>query len=263
MRIKEFTTAILVGLVFIVTGHQGLTGAGARVAPFSSRLAMRVTANAIHQVTSMSAEAIANVLIIACFIIFSWALHRFTSANTVLPTFILVAFFPNKWIYDPATLALWAMMWVCVKEEKPKTLFVIYIVACFNKETAILMALVTKDNRLRGAMVTVWLVSRVTVAVTVGSSLPALCLSSHAEFIAFSFPAGLIAYTGSVWMVGMLLLGGYLEWPPILYRAKLPFTILIVTYLLFGMPLEWRVFYEMYLPIVAMVHLTLKGARAR
>jgi len=176
-----------------------------------------------------------------------------------------VPFFEYGYIYDFTTLLLSTLSWLCLVQRSWRWFAVVYLVGCLNKETVILVSLafaITQYGRVPRSAYWGWLGFQLGAFALVRWALvhaysanPGLDFEWHAHdhWIALSWAWP--ALTSAAWIANLARLVGR-DWArkPVVLRGILGAVLppMVVLFVLFGYPYEWRVFYEI-LPVVVLL----------
>ncbi len=231
----DYLVAILIGLYFGTTGPSVPA-----VAPFKCRLiGVALMHLNIH---------IRHAIFVLLFVVTMWCARRYLNANAGIYFLAFPFLFIFSYAYDPVTLALSSALWVCIKAGRDKGWWGLYAISCVNKETAILFL----PRKFPAVGVALYVAVSAAKRIALGcGGVPALHLDDHIRILT-TVPL----YPIAVAVAMLLILPGIRHWDSTTRRAGAVLACLVVLHVFFGWPLEWRVFYEVLVPVFAMVRLT-------
>lgn len=176
-----------------------------------------------------------------------------------------VPFFEYGYIYDFTTLLLSTLLWLCLIQRSWRAFALVYLVACWNKETVILVALafaITQYGRIPRSAYWGWLGFQLGAFALIRWALvhryaanPGLDFEWHLQDHRIALGWAWPALTSAAWIANLARLV-CMDWArkPLVLRGTLIAVLppLFVLFVLFGYPYEWRVFYEI-LPVVVLL----------
>lgn len=178
-----------------------------------------------------------------------------------------VPLFGFGYIYDFTTLLLSTCLWLSLVRQRWWSFALVYLVSSINKETTILLSLAFAATqygrlpaatfwRLLGFQLVVFIAVRTVLAHVYGGN-PGAAFEWHLwdHWQAMRRPGEALLPAVAILSIAGLVAAGWSQKPVVLRRslmATLP--ALVVLFLLFGYPFEWRVFYEV-MPLIALLSL--------
>lgn len=201
---------------------------------------------------------------------FGWAFRRLArhfqlphpERLTILALLCLLhpVFLSHGYVYDYPTLFLWTWFFLALAQKQWTLSLCLTALAILNKETALLMPLVwLLYGREQVTPRRYWGMLAVQSAIVlVGWSVIAwLYRNNEGGLFEFNLATHLMQYRSEPLVPAMLLVGVValftVAWPivpPLLKSSAILLLPLSGLYLLFGWPYEFRVFYEVYAPLV-------------
>lgn len=176
-----------------------------------------------------------------------------------------VPFFEYGYIYDFTTLLLSTLIWLCLVQRNWRVFALVFLIGCVNKETVVLVSLafaITQYGRIPRSAYWGWLGFQLGafalvrwLLVRAYSANPGLDFEWHVHDHWLALSWAWPGLTSAAWLANLARLVG-MDWArkPLVLRGILLSVLppMVVLFLLFGYPYEWRVFYEI-LPVVVLL----------
>jgi hypothetical protein len=231
---------------------------------------------------------VAAGIMYVCFVLFAYFVGRFvlesvditrSAFNISLTESIsllgLIPFFRyNSFIYDPPQLFLFTMCLYLLWRQKWRAYIPVFVLACLNKETAVLLPLVFGVHyarRLNRGRYMALVLAQVTIFAVVKTGLTYLFRANPGPFVPFHLldhGIGTLLQTYRFTAFLALLLGGLLVFygwkrKPAFLRTGFVWTLgpLLALGFILGYWDEWRGYYEAYPLALALSAWTLKSLK--
>jgi len=187
--------------------------------------------------------------------------NSITISLAVLPALFLLRLpYPYAQVYDLATLCLFTLGLALMARNKWPAFAIVYFLGCLNKETAILLSVVFIiyfHRRITGHFFLRLLLTQVVIYGVIRIWLMWQYRNNPGDTVEFNLSRHMIAMAllpvfTTVYSIfgalGFWIIFRKWESKPLFLRqtAVSVFPLLLVLYLLFGSPFEFRVFYEIF-----------------
>lgn len=191
----------------------------------------------------------------------------FTDLVPLLAALGLVLFFTHGYLYDFSTLLLFTLGLGLMVRANWRAYLPVFVLACLNKETAILLTLVFavhfyRNPRIDRARFARLLASQIAIYAAIRLLLTWIFRNNPGSLIEFHlhrhwavykrYPLLAIASTLLWILVAFLMFYKWREKPRFLLHGTLIIIPLFALHMLWGWPYEFRVFYEVY-PIMVLL----------
>lgn len=188
----------------------------------------------------------------------------------LVSTVCLIVFFFFGYIYDFATLFLFTACFVFIKEKKWPLYLLFFILSCFNKETSILLALVFaleywRKEKMSRKKFLMLITGQISIFIIIRVLLQIIYRNNSGVLVTFFLMHNIYAIIKSATgfalvaiILGIIIFYDWKKKPIFLKHAISIFPILIATMIVWGMVVEWRVFYEVYAIMILCVTDTIK-----